>query len=166
MTQGNIKTNKGFTIVELLVVIVVIGILAAISIVSYTGITAKANTAANKQNASSVIATAQIVYANTSSFPVTSATSATVIAALNSSDAKIPSGLTVTSTSVTSGTATALSYRQKANTGICVGYWDYSLATPAQATLSAGNAAAGTAGPYISGGTTYANLVACYYTAS
>jgi general secretion pathway protein G len=38
------KTNQlGFTIVELLVVIVVIGILAAITIVSYTGITAKAN---------------------------------------------------------------------------------------------------------------------------
>lgn len=34
--------NSGFTIVELLVVIVVIGILAAISIVSYSGITARA----------------------------------------------------------------------------------------------------------------------------
>ncbi len=141
MTQGNIKIKeRGFTIVELLVVIVVIGILATITIVSYTGITAKANTAANKQNASSVIATAQIVYANTSSFPVTSATSATVIAALNSSDAKIPSGLTVTSTSVTSGTATALSYRQKANTGICVGYWDYSI--PGVAYLFGGDATA------------------------
>jgi prepilin-type N-terminal cleavage/methylation domain-containing protein len=36
----------GFTIVELLVVIVVIGILAAISVISYNGITQKANTAA------------------------------------------------------------------------------------------------------------------------
>ena len=38
--------NHGFTIVELLVVIVVIGILAAISIVSYNGITKRANDAA------------------------------------------------------------------------------------------------------------------------
>lgn len=37
---------KGFTIVELLIVISVIGILAAIVIVSYTGITARANDSA------------------------------------------------------------------------------------------------------------------------
>ncbi len=40
-----LSLSKGFTIVELLVVIVVIGILAAITIVSYTGISSKANTA-------------------------------------------------------------------------------------------------------------------------
>jgi len=40
----SVKSNQSaFTIVELLVVIVIIGILAAITIVSYTGITAKAN---------------------------------------------------------------------------------------------------------------------------
>ena len=33
---------KGFTIVELLIVIVIIGILAAISIVAYNGVTQKA----------------------------------------------------------------------------------------------------------------------------
>lgn len=38
--------NTGFTIVELLIVIVVIGVLAAISVVAYTGITQKANNAA------------------------------------------------------------------------------------------------------------------------
>ncbi len=36
------KRNKGFTIVELLIVIVVIGILALITITTFTGVTAKA----------------------------------------------------------------------------------------------------------------------------
>ena len=46
-TNSNSKsTQSAFTIVELLVVIVIIGILATITIVSYTGITAKANASA------------------------------------------------------------------------------------------------------------------------
>lgn len=45
MVMNYSKKQLGFTIVELLVVIVVIGILAAITIVSYTGITTRANIA-------------------------------------------------------------------------------------------------------------------------
>ncbi len=42
MQKSYSRNNSGFTIVELLVVIVVIGILAAITIISYTGINQKA----------------------------------------------------------------------------------------------------------------------------
>lgn len=53
----NIHRRGGFTIVELLIVIVVIAILAAISIVSYTGIQQRAN------NTVTLEATAQLVKA-------------------------------------------------------------------------------------------------------
>ncbi len=48
------KSTTGFTIVELLIVIVVIAILAAITIVSYNGITASANDANVKAGLSTV----------------------------------------------------------------------------------------------------------------
>jgi prepilin-type N-terminal cleavage/methylation domain-containing protein len=43
--------SRGFTIVELLIVIVVIGILAAITIVAYNGVTGRANVSAGLSNA-------------------------------------------------------------------------------------------------------------------
>lgn len=52
------KTKHGFTIVELLIVIVVIGILAAITIIAYNGITQKARVASvmsDLENASKVL---------------------------------------------------------------------------------------------------------------
>jgi len=70
MIKSNAK-NRGFTIVELLVVIVVIGILAAITMVSYTGVTAKANTVAAQSAASAVISKANIYYAEKGIWPAT-----------------------------------------------------------------------------------------------
>lgn len=54
MSFKNIKANQGFTIVELLIVVVVIAILAAITIVSYNGITKQANASAAASLAASV----------------------------------------------------------------------------------------------------------------
>lgn len=131
MENYKVKSLKqqGFTIVELLVVIVVIGILAAITVVSYTGITTKANTSANKQNASSVLAAAQTYYADNSAFPTTSATSGTVYINFSTNNtAKLPSGLTINNVVLAQGSV--IQYLQKGATGVCVGYWDYSIPGP------------------------------------
>ena len=55
MSFTDIKTkDQGFTIVELLIVVVVIAILAAITIVSYNGITNRANASAAQSTAASL----------------------------------------------------------------------------------------------------------------
>ena len=56
MTKGwpSYRTRNGFTIVELLIVVVVIAILAAITIVSYNGITQRAKTSKSLSTAEQV----------------------------------------------------------------------------------------------------------------
>ena len=77
MILNNIKNMKkahGFTIVELLVVIVVIGILATITIVSYAGITQKANTTKAQTNAQSAQSVIEVMASeNNGSYPITAA---------------------------------------------------------------------------------------------
>lgn len=71
MKLKNIKSNKasGFTIIELLVVIIVIAILAAITIYQYNGITQRANTTSAKATASAVINKAEIYFTEKNVYP-------------------------------------------------------------------------------------------------
>jgi prepilin-type N-terminal cleavage/methylation domain-containing protein len=62
--------NSGFTIVELLIVIVVIGILTAITIVSYNGITNKANTASEQMAAETAMKKAGVYKSIYGNYPV------------------------------------------------------------------------------------------------
>ena len=61
--------HRGFTIVELLIVVVVIAILAAITIVAYSGITANAKESALKADLNTTAKKAGIAQAETGSYP-------------------------------------------------------------------------------------------------
>ena len=67
--------NRGFTIVELLIVIVVIAIIAAISIVAYSGVQTRSKTSAAKSTAAEVQKKLEIYNSIKGSYPSSNLTS-------------------------------------------------------------------------------------------
>jgi prepilin-type N-terminal cleavage/methylation domain-containing protein len=134
MTLNKIKTLKeerGFTIVELLIVIVVIAILAAIVIVAYNGIQNRAKT--QSANASATVIQKKIeayAAANSGSYP-----SATTVAAYTTA-LNTYTESSISSTGITLGTPTGVAGDEKkvevsnctapsGATGYRVRYWDF-----------------------------------------
>lgn len=151
---NNIKTvqkERGFTIVELLIVIVVIGVLAAITIVAYGNITTRANANTAKANAANVAKVAEAYNADdtitTAGYPTLVALTSYGSGAGNIS--RVPTGVTVNSATLTAALASngkVIQYVPVGTTGACVGYWNASLATPAAEYIYVGNARTGSNG--------------------
>lgn len=146
MSLANIKTKlqsqEGFTIVELLIVVVVIAILAAITIVSYNGITARANSSSAQSAASNVLKKIE-TYASlpeNSGYPTTFGA---LTAPGSSTQPFFVTGVTITGTAISaqpSSPSTVNVLRCPASgtiTGMQVRYWKYD-GTPAAEVLSTG----------------------------
>lgn len=65
-----IKRTSGFTIVELLIVIVVIGILAAITVVSFNGVTAKTRDTIRVNDMKSIQKAVELYYVDNGTYPL------------------------------------------------------------------------------------------------
>ena len=119
------RGSHGFTIVELLIVIVVIGILATITIVAYNNVTDRARTSSAQAAAKTVVNKAAVYQAETGSYP--DALEDLTGAASNTSY-YIPEGSIVSAATVTSASdpQTIIFYTCGDNDdGVAVGYFDY-----------------------------------------
>ena len=99
-SKNNIQ--KGFTIVELLIVIVVIGILAAIAFVAYGNVTKKARDSERTADAKALASKAEEYYANNGTYPTVA--QLTAMQGLNAASKVTPGGGAVTDCGTTLAT--------------------------------------------------------------
>lgn len=148
MNFSKLNKQKGFTIVELLIVIVVIGILAAITIVAYNGIQNRGKAAGAQAAANSLDKKAEIYFAENSQYPITASVitgtgTQNSVATTTSSTWYSAQGSAFTTTAATAATAggmhsllaapadsKTLYYTNSASaTGGCIWYYDYQVPT-------------------------------------
>jgi prepilin-type N-terminal cleavage/methylation domain-containing protein len=155
------KLNRGFTLVELLIVIVVIAILAAITIVAYNGIQTRARASTALTTANSAIKKIHIYNADQAGYPVISTdltgasadsmpyklTGVTFVAAMGTTAPAKPTSVTFykcgTGASAPAPTTVA---GITTPTGVRIDYYNYS--TSSTSSLSAGVIAPSIVGTY------------------
>jgi prepilin-type N-terminal cleavage/methylation domain-containing protein len=139
----NTKINqKGFTIVELLIVIVVIAILAAISIVAYNGIQNRGKASSGQSTASQVAKKAEAYNTVQSTYPTALANFATVPESTLDNTGSVSFGTEINATTANGGQV--VSYMGARSTGACVGWWDYAATTQGVKYITVGAGDAGT----------------------
>lgn len=128
---NRMKQERGFTIVELLIVIVIIGILAAITIVAYNGIQNRAKASSAQSIANTIVKKAEAWNSIQSSYPSVGQLSSGKIAsetpAAGPQEARLDNAASVSATAPTSGngTSTVQMVACAGNTGVRVNYFDY-----------------------------------------
>lgn len=129
MSLTNIKKlqkEKGFTIVELLIVIVVIAILAAIVLVAYNGIQNSAKTTSGQSAASQVQKKVEAYNAATGNYPTATAAPA-FQTALNSQEESSIASITIGTPTSANGESTVQIERCTAGgTGFRYGWFNFS----------------------------------------
>jgi len=152
-TNTNTSKQSGFTIVELLIVIVVIAILAAITIVSYNGITSRANSTSAQAAANIVLKKAEAFNAETGAYPAIpkDLTEAAADKSYSMTGTVFAIGTGGTSPNFTAAPTTApaspstvIFYACTNNAGFRVAYWKYDASSPAWTPLTTGTCATAT----------------------
>ena len=125
---NTMKKSRGFTIVELLIVIVVIAILAAITIVAYNGIQNRAKTQSAQSAANSLMKKIEAYNAATGSYPSATTNAAYTTALNGQTESSITgSGITLGTPSSSNGTTTVevANCATAGATGTRIRFWDF-----------------------------------------
>lgn len=71
MNHSTQSRDEGFTLIEILIAIVVVGILSAVVVIGVSSLTSKGNSTACNASKDAGVAAAVVHYANTGSYPAT-----------------------------------------------------------------------------------------------